>query len=156
MFIEGIQCLLKYTHACDRPSARKRISESFQVHTHRSTHLYLNESNSHLLCLLYGLSELGKVLLSIIHSTRILLHLLLEMLVRTEFTKECEEDVEGLNHRIILRRLVHWNIAHGADKLCVVRNMHIDFCTWKRYLLEGCLHFWVPLLHQRFNIRHVL
>lgn len=38
--------------------------------------------------------------------------LLLEMLVRSEFTEQSEQHVEGLDDRLGVLLLVHWNVCH--------------------------------------------
>ena len=84
------------------------------------------------------------------------LSLLLEVLVGTELTKECEEHMERFYSSIILCRLVNRNVTHCTDQLSVVGNVHVDFSARERDLLEGCLHLRVPFLHQCLDVGHIL
>ena len=154
-----MQCLWKYTHAWEE-QMRERVSESFHIRTHLLYSLIIKQVSFSCNWFHFASSELCKVFLSIDLTTccsRVrIVDLLLEMLIRTEFTKQCKEDVERFNHGIILLWLVYRNITHRTYQLRVVRNMHIDFCAWEGYLFECRLHFWIPFLHQRFDIRHIL
>ncbi len=82
--------------------------------------------------------------------------MVLEMLVLAELAEEGEEHVEGLNYRLIILQFVHGDVAHGADDLRVVCNVHVNFRAWERCLLERLLHLRRPLLHQCLDIWHVL
>jgi hypothetical protein len=82
--------------------------------------------------------------------------LLLEVLVRAELAEESEEHVERLDHRLIILQLVYGHVAHGADDLRVVLDVHVNFRARERSRLEGLFHLGRPLLHQRFNIGHIL
>ena len=82
--------------------------------------------------------------------------MILEMLVLAELAEEGEKDVEGLDNGLIILQFVHGDVAHGADDLRVVCNVHVDFWAWERRLLEGCFHLGWPFLHERLDIWHVL
>ena len=94
------------------------------------------------------ISEVGKVTSrSCTRKAISIVVLLLEVLVRAELAEQCEQNVEGLNDRLIVLQLVNWDVAHSADNLCVVGDMHVDFWTRERSRLKGGLHLWAPLLH---------
>ena len=102
-------------------------------------------------------SEICKILiLTSSDPARRFLSLLLEVLVGTELTKECEEHMKRFYRSIILCRLVNRNVTHCAYQLGVVGNVHVDFSTRERDLLEGCLHLRVPFLHQCLDVWHIL
>ena len=82
--------------------------------------------------------------------------LLLEMLVGAELTEQREENVQRLDDCFIIAVLVHWHIYEGANQTRVVLDIHLNLWSWESDLLEGCFHFWIPLLHQSVVVGHVL
>ena len=92
-------------------------------------------------------SEVGEVISAICLVGKPVIVLLLEMLVGAEFTEQGEQHVEGLDRRLIILKLVHGHIAHCANDLCIVGNVHINLRSREGCRLEGLLHLRVPLLH---------
>lgn len=51
---------------------------------------------------------------------------------------------------------MHRDIRKRADQSGIVLDMHVDLWTRELYLLKGCLHLRVPLLHKSVDVRHIL
>jgi len=79
---------------------------------------------------------------------------LLKVLVIPKLHKERKKHVKRLHYRLIIRCLVHRDVAHTKHQACIVTYMHIDFGSRELDLLQSLLHFWLPLLHQRVEFRH--
>ena len=93
------------------------------------------------------MSEVGQVGVGRREAIISVIVLLLEMLVRTEFTEQSEENVQGFNDWLAILQLMNRYITHGAYDLRVVGDVHIDFRARERRCLKCLFHFWWPFLH---------
>jgi len=93
-----------------------------------------------------NVSEVCKVI-SVGRVGKAVVVLLLEVLIRAELAEKREEHMQGLNRRLIILQLVHWNVTHRANDLGVVRDMHVDLGPREGSLFEGSFHLGVPFLH---------
>jgi hypothetical protein len=49
---------------------------------------------------------------------------------------------------------MHRDVAHTQHQARIITHMHVDFRGRELNLLQGLLHFRLPLLHQRVELRH--
>ena len=82
--------------------------------------------------------------------------MVLEVLVAAELAKQCEQNVQALNDRLIVSKLVAGDVHNRADKPGIICWMHIDVGSWEGNVLKGLLHLLGPLLHEIVNIGHLL
>ena len=82
--------------------------------------------------------------------------LVLEVLILAEFTEKGEQHVQGLDHGLIILKLVNRDIDHGANQSRIVGDVHVDLRARERNASKRLLQLRIPLLHERVKLGHVL
>ena len=94
------------------------------------------------------LSKIRKVVVrGLIGHAIVVVVLLLEMLVGTELAEQSEQHMQRFDHRLIILELVHGDVAHSANDLRVISNVHVDLWAGECSLLKCLFHLRRPLLH---------